>query len=170
MTVEILLLAEPADSLQAWALSRCGDVSACRVVVIRGSRSETISAFYSEVSAALQFPDYFRDNLDSLDECLSDLSWIQARRLVIVLSSVERLLSKEDDPMASRALLSIIVSAIGDHDHVRQWVALPEQIALGIHSDRVPASDVFTRLGIDALASRVGSIDVEISEVGTGID
>lgn len=32
---------------------------------------------------ALDFPEYFRANWDSFSECLCDLSWLDARRLVI---------------------------------------------------------------------------------------
>lgn len=41
--------------------------------VVRGKKSRTVSHFFDEISAALQFPYYFGENWAALDECLADL-------------------------------------------------------------------------------------------------
>ena len=38
------------------------------------------------IADVMQFPDYFGYNLDALDECLSDMSWIPAKGYLLVLN------------------------------------------------------------------------------------
>jgi hypothetical protein len=65
-------------------LSRIGKGKAvCRV--IRGEKSTTTADLFDELSAALQFPSYFGDNWDAVDECLTDLEWLPGEAYVIVI-------------------------------------------------------------------------------------
>jgi hypothetical protein len=43
---------------------------------LRGRKMKTEDALYDECAAALQFPAYFGENWDALDECLSDIEWL----------------------------------------------------------------------------------------------
>ncbi|WP_448096863.1 barstar family protein [Luteibacter yeojuensis] len=45
-----------------------------------------IRSVYRVVAKALEFPDYFGENLDALYDCLTDLSWLEAAAYVVVLS------------------------------------------------------------------------------------
>jgi len=42
------------------------------------------AALLKTLKSALRFPEYFGNNWDALSDCLTDLSWIQAQRVVIV--------------------------------------------------------------------------------------
>lgn len=46
------------------------------VRVIRGHKCTSYEALHNEIAAALQFPDYYGENWDALDECLGDLDWL----------------------------------------------------------------------------------------------
>lgn len=65
---------------------------------------------FDEVSAALQFPHYFGENWDALDECLSDLSWLPASRYVIgIAGAPDRLV--EEQPAQLAIFVKLLVRA-----------------------------------------------------------
>ena len=41
--------------------------------------------FYNEVSSKLKLPDYFRRNLNALDECIADLEWVDGKSPVVIV-------------------------------------------------------------------------------------
>jgi RNAse (barnase) inhibitor barstar len=56
----------------------------------------------------LGFPDYFGNNWDALQECLTDLSWLDPVQVVIVHEDVPL----ENDPASSKTYLNILRSAV----------------------------------------------------------
>lgn len=62
---------------------------------IDGQKCAVMSHFYEEIAKALNFPDYFFPNLDSLDECLNDLSWIEQNEIHLLIFNYEDLLFEE---------------------------------------------------------------------------
>jgi RNAse (barnase) inhibitor barstar len=63
---------------------------------IRGEKCHDFDRFHQEVSAALQFPDYYGHNEAALDECITDLDWLPAPWYLIHIPNAERLLAGED--------------------------------------------------------------------------
>ncbi|MBW4720886.1 barstar family protein [Saccharothrix obliqua] len=53
-----------------------------RHVVRPGARSK--SAALAAIGEAMDFPDYYGQNLDALFDCLTDLSWLPAGHHVLV--------------------------------------------------------------------------------------
>jgi RNAse (barnase) inhibitor barstar len=106
-----------ADASEAYdrarALERAG---AGRVAarVLRGRKMRTFERLYDEVAAALQFPPYFGENLDALDECLTDLEWLPADAYVLVILDAARVL-EQDAPEAVPALRELLEHA------AREW-------------------------------------------------
>jgi RNAse (barnase) inhibitor barstar len=45
--------------------------------------------FLKATAAALHFPDYFGHNWDSLEDCLTDMSWLDAPGFVILLENLD---------------------------------------------------------------------------------
>jgi RNAse (barnase) inhibitor barstar len=60
--------------------------------VVRGVKCRTAPALFDEFAAAWQFPPYFGENWDALDECLSDLDWLPAQAYVLVVTNALHLL------------------------------------------------------------------------------
>jgi hypothetical protein len=89
-----LVAAESEAYDLAWGLQRAhGPRVACRV--IRGRKARTIDGLFDEFAAALQFPYYFGENWDALEECLTDLEWLPANAYVLVINHSLELLDKE---------------------------------------------------------------------------
>lgn len=76
---------------------------------VRGWKCQTKTALHDEVGAALQFPSYYGENWDALDECITDFSWQPAQRYLIVVTGVESLLPADDDSL--RIFLEVLVDA-----------------------------------------------------------
>jgi hypothetical protein len=90
-----LLVAGASDVFDlAWALSvEAAPSTVARVV--RGAKSGTSHALFDEFAAAWQFPPYFGENWDALDECLADLEWLRAEAYVLLVADATQILDAE---------------------------------------------------------------------------
>jgi RNAse (barnase) inhibitor barstar len=79
----------------AWALERDPDANTT-VRILRGAKMTSEERLYDEFAASLQFPYYFGENWDALDECLRDLDWLSGDAYVLILLDASRILSSED--------------------------------------------------------------------------
>ena len=61
--------------------------------IVRGQRCRSKEGLFQEIASALQFPHYFGDNWDALEECLGDLGWIDSDHLTLLITNVDMLLS-----------------------------------------------------------------------------
>lgn len=65
-----------------------------RYVFIDGTFCKKINDCYATLQLQLSLPDYFGNNLDALEEVLSDLEWINERKVkIIILNQSELLLN-----------------------------------------------------------------------------
>jgi hypothetical protein len=77
----------------AWTLRREPHIrTASRV--LRGTKMRTWAALYDEVGGALQFPPYFGENTAALDECITDLEWLEADAYVLTILDAVRVLDR----------------------------------------------------------------------------
>ncbi|MGH9514843.1 MAG: barstar family protein [Terriglobales bacterium] len=67
------------------------------VRVVRGHKMRRLCGLYDEFAAAFQFPDYFGENWDALDECLADLEWLPAAGYVLFVSNTVVALGEEPE-------------------------------------------------------------------------
>jgi hypothetical protein len=65
------------------------------VRALRGNKMSTTARLFDECAAALQFPYYFGENWNALDECLADLEWLQAEAYVIAITNAQHVLDSE---------------------------------------------------------------------------
>lgn len=70
------------DSNDSFFDDVAGDPTYLKLSLININSKE---ALLKSVGDALGFPDYFGLNWDALDECLMDLSWLDNRKIVLVL-------------------------------------------------------------------------------------
>lgn len=67
------------------------------VVKLNGAKTRTLDKLYKKLSKKLHLPEYFGNNLDALADCLSDLSWLEQKRVEMYIRNQEDFLSEEDE-------------------------------------------------------------------------
>ncbi|MBV8245698.1 MAG: barstar family protein [Candidatus Eremiobacteraeota bacterium] len=83
-----------------------------RYIIVRGQRCADEASLFAEWAAALQFPYYFGNTWDELDNCLGKLEWLAKpgyEALTVAIANVDRIL--EDFPERWPTLLSILSTA-----------------------------------------------------------
>ncbi len=84
------------------------------IAEIDGSTVTTLRKFYEVMARTLDFPDYFGFNLDSLDELLNDLSWIENEKLAIHILRSEEFLIQERNRDKILTLLDLLDATCED--------------------------------------------------------
>jgi hypothetical protein len=60
-----------------------------RLFYINGTFVKSKADFLQAVAKALMFPDYFGNNWDALEDCLTDLDWLTDDRLILLYEQPE---------------------------------------------------------------------------------
>ena len=81
-----------------------------RVFHLDGREIKNKALFLEACVAAMEFPSYFGKNWDAFEECLTDLSWVEADGYVIVYDHAEAF--ELNDPKEWRTALEILGNAI----------------------------------------------------------
>jgi RNAse (barnase) inhibitor barstar len=76
---------------------------------IEGQKLTKKEQFLNHAALAMHFPEYFGDNWDAFEDCLMDLSWIEADGFVIVYDHVD--VFAEHQPQHFDTLLEILREA-----------------------------------------------------------
>lgn len=61
------------------------DIPGNIVIAVSVANVKSDKDLFEVVASAMQFPDYFGNNWDALDECLSDMEWLPADGYCLVL-------------------------------------------------------------------------------------
>ena len=83
-----------------------------RYVFIDGTVCKKIDDCYKTLQLQLSLPDYFGNNLDALEEVLSDLEWISEEKVKIIILSQPELLM--NDANKKESFLDILNSCSND--------------------------------------------------------
>lgn len=81
------------------------------IVEIDASRTGTLRAFYETMAEVFEFPDYFGYNLDSFDEMINDLSWIENEKILVYFTHADKFLEKERNENKILTLLDLMDAA-----------------------------------------------------------
>ena len=79
-----------------------------RYVFIDGNTCKEINSCYATLQQQLSLPLYFGNNLDALEEVLSDLDWVTEHKVKIIILNVGGLL--ENDIQKKKDFLEILSS------------------------------------------------------------
>lgn len=104
----LLHAVDPSSATNAaWAWTESGSV----VRVLRGQKMKTEQGVFDEVGAALQFPYYFGENWDAMDECITDLEWLPSGAgYVLVIADADQALIADEESLS--ILSSVLARAI----------------------------------------------------------
>ncbi|MFL5342762.1 MAG: barstar family protein [Gemmataceae bacterium] len=98
----LLLSASPWVQVVAADASEVADAAAAldhspgvAARVVRGRKMRNAAVLFDEVAAALQFPPYFGENWDALDECLADLGWLRVDAVALVILDAAKVLDQD---------------------------------------------------------------------------
>lgn len=69
--------------------------------VMKGGKCRTTAGLFDEFAQVLNFPDYFGQNWDALEECLADLEWLPAKGYVLLFTAAEKILPDEEEDYAT---------------------------------------------------------------------
>ncbi|MBW4470165.1 MAG: barstar family protein [Stenomitos rutilans HA7619-LM2] len=61
-----------------------------RLFSLNGAGISNKAEFLHAIATALSFPDYFGQNWDALEDCLTDLDWLEGDRLVLLYDQPDR--------------------------------------------------------------------------------
>ncbi len=78
------------------------------IIELDGHKTLTLRGFYEEIGDALAFPEEFGFTSESLDEMLSDLSWLEDEKIVVYISPSEHFIEKERNPEKIGTLLNLL--------------------------------------------------------------
>jgi len=78
------------------------------IAEIDASRTTTLREFYETMAEVFEFPDYFGFNLDSFDEMMNDLSWIENEKILIYFTHSDKFLEKERNKSKILTLLDLL--------------------------------------------------------------
>ncbi|WP_338594193.1 barstar family protein [Paenibacillus sp. Y5S-9] len=87
--------------------------------MIRGQKCVTVEKLFDEFAAVLQFPSYFGENWNAFEECLNDLTWLQADAYVLCISNVENILRLPNADL--KEFIGILVSSVREWEEGRDF-------------------------------------------------
>ncbi|RRB03657.1 barstar family protein [Larkinella rosea] len=94
-----------------------------RMARIDGQKAQTLKQFYEQIARELRFPDHFEFNLESLDEALNDLDWLDDDKIAVYITHSDAFLSQEKSEAKKVELLNILDVAAEDW----KWVDEEEE-------------------------------------------
>ncbi|MEK4063937.1 MULTISPECIES: barstar family protein [unclassified Paenibacillus] len=121
--------------------------------LVRGTKCTTVEKLFDEFSAVFQFPWYFGENWDAFEECINDLSWLNAEAYVLFISNSEALLELTNENLDT--FLNILKNTTYEWEKGRDFGAMktsPTPFKIIFHSTGSKERKVIDRfqdIGID---------------------
>jgi Barstar (barnase inhibitor) len=76
---------------------RALDEEGFKHIIIDGEECHDVHSLFKEFAHKLRFPSYVGENWYAFDECINDLSWMQADGYVIFISNADKVLPGDDE-------------------------------------------------------------------------
>lgn len=79
-----------------------------------GEKCQTLRGFYEAIAEAMEFPEDFGFTVESLDDMLSNLSWIEEEKIAVYITHSEHFLLKERNENKKLTLLDSLSAVCED--------------------------------------------------------
>ncbi|GAB3322783.1 hypothetical protein GCM10027299_18470 [Larkinella ripae] len=96
-----------------------------RLARIDGQQAQTFKAFYAQIARELRFPDDLGPDLESLDEALNDLEWLDDDKIAVYITNTDAFLSQEKSEAKKVDVLNTLDVAAEDW----KWVDEEEGVS-----------------------------------------
>ncbi|GAB3922825.1 barstar family protein [Larkinella terrae] len=113
-----------------------------RLARIDGQQAKTLKQFYEQIARELRFPDEFEFGLESLDDALNDLDWLEEDKIAVYITDTDAFLSQEKSDAKKVDVLNILDAAAEDWkwvDEEEEGVASRQLVILFQPSDSLVA-------------------------------
>lgn len=138
-----LNITDSPEALEGWSLLKI-DAKKCR----------TLKDLFETMAELLQFPDYFGFNLDSFDELMNDLSWIEDERVLIYFFNSEAFLINERNEKKVIGLLDQLDATCEDWKYYRE-----DEVELEEGEEAIPAKELLITFSPSARMNEVLEVD-----------
>lgn len=78
--------------------------------ILEGKNMQNEESLHNEFSTKLNFPDYYGKNWDALNDCISDLSWLNTKSVRIIIDNFDDVLA--EDEKGKQILIEILQDAL----------------------------------------------------------
>lgn len=114
---------------------------------IDGKKALTLRLFYEEMADLLDIPD-FSFTLESLNDSLNDLQWLEESQIIIYVTNTGELISKERDPAKLGSLLNILDATAEDWKWVEDDEAIDRKKIVIVVEDSPRIRQILDKEGI----------------------
>lgn len=88
------------------------------IAILDGNCITSSGIFYKSIASALLFPDYYEHNLDSLEELINDLDWIESEFKLLVVTNFSEFLKNNKN--LKDKILDILKES--DNNRLKIWL------------------------------------------------
>ena len=107
------------------------------IVNIDGEKTLTLRQFYETMAYLLEIPD-FGFTLDELSDSLSDLQWLDERRIILYFTNTDIFMSKEREPAKIVGIINTLDAVAEDWKWVEDELNDEKEIIIVFeHSPRI---------------------------------
>lgn len=121
--------------------------------MIRGKKSQTVSDFFDEVAAAMQFPYYFGENSQAFKDCITDLDWLEGDAYLLMIDDAHLFL-RDAYSRHLRGLMTIFSNANSE------WLTPNKYIPR--NRPPTPFHILFRCSELDVFLQRLGHLAAEV--------
>jgi hypothetical protein len=90
-----LLPPQPFDSNSAESVSK--SIKGTEIFYLDGQTIDNKKSFLAKIAEVMRFPEYFGNNWDALEDCLTDLEWCPASRYILIYDAPDIFAQAEPD-------------------------------------------------------------------------